>query len=161
MSEMNNPYAAPESDVAEAFTASPLASRLRRLGAAIIDSILVSIAGGLLASLFPGVDFDSMSVFFSVGYFGAIFGSFIAYIAINVYFLNESGQTIGKKLLSIRIATLDGSKPDLIKLLFVRYLSKVLLGVIPLIGLVNVLLIFRSDKRCGHDLIATTQVVKA
>ena len=30
-----------------------------------------------------------------------------------------------------------------------------------LLGLVNILMIFRADRRCGHDLIAGTQVVKA
>jgi uncharacterized RDD family membrane protein YckC len=37
-------------------------------------------------------------------------------------------------------------------------------GVLPFVGpllsIVNVLLIFRDDRRCGHDLIAGTRVVK-
>ena len=46
-----------------------------------------------------------------------------------------------------------------------RYLPVQLAGAIPLvgpiIGLVNILMIFRGDRRCGHDLIAGTRVVKA
>lgn len=38
---------------------------------------------------------------------------------------------------------------------------KALLTIVPFYVLVDVLLIFREDKRCGHDLIAGTKVVKA
>jgi uncharacterized RDD family membrane protein YckC len=31
----------------------------------------------------------------------------------------------------------------------------------PVLALVDVLLIFRNDRRCGHDLIAGTRVVHA
>jgi len=36
-----------------------------------------------------------------------------------------------------------------------------LLGLIPLYGLVDILFIFRSDRRCIHDMIAGTQIVEA
>jgi uncharacterized RDD family membrane protein YckC len=35
-----------------------------------------------------------------------------------------------------------------------------LIGIIPFYGLVDVLFIFREDKRCIHDLIAGTHVVQ-
>ena len=45
-----------------------------------------------------------------------------------------------------------------------RYFPVQLVGNIPfigpLLGIVNVLLIFRADRRCGHDLIAGTRVVR-
>ena len=30
----------------------------------------------------------------------------------------------------------------------------------PILGIVNILLIFRGDRRCGHDLVANTRVVR-
>jgi uncharacterized RDD family membrane protein YckC len=49
-------------------------------------------------------------------------------------------------------------------LLGLRYLPVQLITNVPLAGpvlnLVNVLMIFRGDRRCGHDLIAGTRVVK-
>jgi uncharacterized RDD family membrane protein YckC len=35
-----------------------------------------------------------------------------------------------------------------------------LIGIIPLFGLVDILFIFREDKRCIHDLIAGTRVIQ-
>jgi hypothetical protein len=49
-------------------------------------------------------------------------------------------------------------------LLLKRYLPVQVVGSIPVLGmfasLVDVLFIFRDDRRCVHDLIAGTQVTK-
>jgi uncharacterized RDD family membrane protein YckC len=63
---------------------------------------------------------------------------------------------------SIKIVDLDGRKPSILRL-SVRSAIYMLVGSIPFIGrlasLVDMLLVFRSDKRCGHDLVAGTRVV--
>ena len=42
-----------------------------------------------------------------------------------------------------------------------RLIVNGLLGLIPLYGLVDILFIFRSDRRCIHDMLAGAQVVEA
>lgn len=77
--------------------------------------------------------------------------------------LYQRGQTIGKRLMGIAIVTLDNQKPAFFPLIAQRYMSQWLLGMVPLVGpllrLVDVLLIFRADKRCLHDHIAKTKVI--
>ncbi|UKE68407.1 RDD family protein [Xanthomonas cerealis pv. cerealis] len=75
----------------------------------------------------------------------------------------RTGQTWGKKLLSIRIVDLHGEPPPLWRLIVLRYLPTQLLSLVPVAGnvyaLLDALFIFRHDKRCLHDIIAGTQVV--
>lgn len=77
--------------------------------------------------------------------------------------LYQRGQTIGKRLMGIAIVTLNNQKPAFFPLIAQRYISQWLLGMVPLVGpllrLVDVLLIFRADKRCLHDHIAKTKVI--
>ena len=75
-----------------------------------------------------------------------------------------TGQTWGKKLLSLKIVDLQGNKPSLADLLLKRYLPTHAIANLPCLGLIYVLvdslMIFRADQRCVHDLIAGTRVVK-
>jgi uncharacterized RDD family membrane protein YckC len=91
--------------------------------------------------------------------------AFLAFVLIHGYFLRATGQTIGKKLTGIRIAGPDGKVPDFAKVILVRYFPIWLVSLIPFVGgflvLLDVLFIFRSDRRCIHDLIAGTRVVTA
>ena len=66
--------------------------------------------------------------------------------------------------MAIRIVDLEGRVPSIPRLV-VRCATAMYVGVIPFLGrllsLIDLLLIFRDDKRCGHDLLAGTRVVKA
>jgi len=88
--------------------------------------------------------------------------SFLAFAIINYPFLRKNGQTIGKRLVNIRMVGMDGQLKSPLHILFIRYLPFYLVGLIPFIGLIiglaNYLFIFRQDKRCIHDLVAGTQV---
>jgi uncharacterized RDD family membrane protein YckC len=68
-------------------------------------------------------------------------------------------------MLGIRVVRRDGSHCGLARIFFARYLPVTLLGAVPFVGglvsLVDALLIFRDDRRCLHDEIADTIVVKA
>lgn len=90
---------------------------------------------------------------------------FVVFVLIQGYPLHTTGQTWGKKLLSIRIVDLKGEKPSWVDLLLKRYLPTQAIANIPCIGfiyvLVDSLMIFRQDQRCLHDLIAGTRVVRA
>ena len=77
--------------------------------------------------------------------------------------LYQRGQTIGKRIMGIAIVTLDNQKPAFFPLIAQRYMSQWLIHMVPVIGpllrLIDVLFIFRADKRCLHDHIAKTKVI--
>lgn len=171
MSE-TNPYTAPTSDItvpAPPFDPNQiqLASLSDRFAGAFIDGLI-----GLVASIpIWGVLFlTGVVTFKTMGTLG--FGYILAmslvgyaiFIAIHWKFLNATGQTIGKKVMNTRIVTMDGKKPEIKDLLIKRYGFTQLISIIPVVGtwivLVSVLLIFKKDRRCLHDLIAGTQVIK-
>ena len=86
-------------------------------------------------------------------------------LGIQLYLLVTRGQTMGKKFLGIRIVTFeDEANPGFVKVFLLRMLVNGLIGAVPVVGLgyslVDILFIFRDDKRCIHDLIAGTKVVK-
>ncbi len=91
------------------------------------------------------------------------FWPMINFFVLHSFWLYQYGQTIGKKIMGIAIVTLDNRKPAFFPLITQRYFSQWLLGVVPMIGmmlrLADILLVFRSDKRCLHDLIAHTKVI--
>ncbi len=85
-----------------------------------------------------------------------------AYTGVLVY---RYGQTIGKRVMGIRVVRTDGTRVAFGRVIFLRWLPTALLGMIPLLGyvvsLLDVLLIFRENRLCVHDNIADTKVVTA
>lgn len=164
---MDNPYQPPEAVITNVQAAPGtivLASRWARLGAALIDGLIAMAISLVLMVLMVGSDFKALSnIDFGRQLLLAVMGIAI-FLALHGYLLAKNGQTIGKLALGIRIAKLDGSKPDFIPLIVTRYGPTWLVSQIPVIGgllnLVDILFIFRADKRCVHDLIAKTMVVK-
>ena len=78
-----------------------------------------------------------------------------------MYLLTTLGQTIGKKVLNIRIVKIDtGENGGFMTNVGMRLVLNGLLGFIPLYALVDVLFIFRADRRCIHDMIAGTRVIE-
>jgi uncharacterized RDD family membrane protein YckC len=92
----------------------------------------------------------------------------IFYIVACLVLLVDNGQTVGKKLLGIKVVKLDGSKPSLFRFILMRW---ALINVLPaflimnfawLVLLIDACAIFFSDRRRTlHDYIADTLVVKA
>ncbi len=140
-----------------------LADRWTRLTASIIDSIIeLGFAGPAMLALglwsYEGAQppIGRLALY-------AVFG-FLYFVAVHGYLLHKNGQTVGKNLFGIRIARPGGGVPGLGRLLLLRYLPIAVVALIPTVsflGLVDVLFIFRSDRRCLHDLIAGTIVVNA
>jgi uncharacterized RDD family membrane protein YckC len=68
-------------------------------------------------------------------------------------------------LLGIKDVRADGSRATLGRIFWLRYFVNTLLTVIPVVGglyaLVDMLMIFGPAKRCCHDYIADTIVVRA
>lgn len=159
-----NPYEAPKTDVTPEVVSGELADRVQRFLAALIDGIIAMV---VIVPTFIGLGLADLTATeppsFVENLRNAILG-FIIFVALHGYFLKEFGQTIGKKVMGIRIVGLDGRLRPIVDLLLKRYLILTAITLIPLVGfivaLVNVLMIFREDRRCGHDLIANTRVVK-
>ncbi|MFT4937863.1 MAG: putative RDD family membrane protein YckC [Paraglaciecola sp.] len=90
--------------------------------------------------------------------------SFFAYLLLNGYLLHKNGQTIGKKILNIRVLRVNNDSVTLSRLVFARWFLFVIFNSIPFIGgfvgLVDVLFIFGKEQRCLHDRLADTKVVK-
>ena len=79
--------------------------------------------------------------------------------------LSAYGQTLGKRMMSVRIVRLsDQSNGGFFTNVLLRGVPVWLISSIPLIGpfcfLGDALLIFREDQRCLHDIIAGTLVIK-
>ncbi|WP_339896751.1 RDD family protein [uncultured Gilvimarinus sp.] len=149
-------------------TSYTLAPRAARLFAVIIDTAL-SLLVVVPATVYFGV-WDNMlenpeagsALPWTTTALLALFGWGV-FLVLHGWLLYRRGQTIGKHCVDIAIVTLDGKTPAFVPLLAKRYFLVALIGGIPFIGgflmLVDVLFIFRSDKRCVHDLIAGTRVV--
>ena len=90
---------------------------------------------------------------------------FIVFLLVHGYLLATRGQTVGKLLTKIRIVRSDGTRASFGRLVGLRFLLNSFLALIPVVGtiyaLVDVLFIFRAERRCIHDLIADTIVVRA
>jgi uncharacterized RDD family membrane protein YckC len=140
-----------------------LAGRGARLGAAILDTLFVIIAMipmfFMMANQQGGGDEQVM-----IGVAVMMIGLLIL-LAINIYFLHQNGQSIGKRILGIKIVRTDGDRAGVARIIFLRAFVIGLLGNIPIIGpiisLADPLFIFRDDRRCLHDLIADTKVIVA
>lgn len=94
-----------------------------------------------------------------------LFAGLVALVVVQVWMLTTRGQTIGKRLLNIRIVRFaDNANPGFIAAVLLRAIVPGFLGAVPYIGfiftLVDICFIFRDDRRCIHDLIAGTKVVK-
>jgi len=147
------------------FETMTLASRWQRLGASILDSliiIVITIPVMFLTGGFDGITdgTNQQSLLYNVSI--AIVG-FVVFFGINFKFLINSGQTIGKKALGIKITDMGGNLPTLKGHLLKRYATYFLPAQIPVVGqifsLVNILFIFGKQKRCLHDLAGGTQVI--
>lgn len=160
-----NVYAPPAANLAVP-AENDLAGRWERLGAALIDVIIsLSIIFPVLyaAGGWEMMVEDTLSLFWTLIY---AFGGFLLFCVLHSYLLAKYGQTIGKRLAGIRIVDVhSGEKHSLSKLLLARYVPVTIVSNLPVVGqflaVINVLFIFRQDKRCVHDLIAGTKVVRA
>jgi uncharacterized RDD family membrane protein YckC len=140
-----------------------LAERSTRLGAALVDTVVLIAVFLLLAWLTPwniwgGDDSAAHNAMAAVQ-------SFATFMLINGHGLVTRGQTWGKRWLGIRIVGADGGPVPAWRLLGVRYGVGSLLAFLPVMAwiwnLADSLAIFHASRRCLHDRLARTIVVKA
>ncbi|WP_395747774.1 RDD family protein [Prosthecobacter sp.] len=166
-----NPYAAPSANVQTPVLAGnvQLADLGKRLGAALLDGLLGAILVGVPYGFFifamsdNGRQPELNPTAMIAG--GCMLLGFLALLVINIVMLATRGQTPGKRVLGIRIATYPGAeKPGFVKAFLLRALVNGLIGAVPCLGpiysLVDICFIFQTDRRCIHDLIAGTHVIE-
>lgn len=128
-----------------------LATKTRRLLAAIADSIITAVP--YLLGTVNGVPepVRILGVIVSLGV-----------VITQLVMVSKQGQTIGKRMLGVRIVLKDTMENGgfVVNVLKRGFLNG-LLSLIPGYFLVDCLFIFRDDRRCIHDMIAGTVVVQA
>lgn len=157
-----------------------LADRASRFGGWFIDAVLSFIC------LLPGMLVIGTTVLFDIirhhgnidavdtarAMLGALLicaGGLIL-LVVQIWLLTTRGQTVGKRVLGIKIVKVaDDSAPGFVHAVLMRWfvpsLITFFLNLIPgggfLFFIVDSCFVFRDDRRCVHDLIAGTKVVKA
>lgn len=162
-----NPYAPPTAAVGQAMFAPEaleLADRGARLGARVLDTILLLVAAAA-ATIPVAVSVSKRSdLGLALGAVWAL-GVLIGLLAWNLIWLHRYGQTPGKRMVSVKIVRSNGERASLPRLVFLRWFVPGLFSAFPYLGylfaFVNVLFIFRDDRRCIHDHLADTIVVVA
>ena len=164
-----NPYAAPQANIVtpEMKPKYELASRGIRLGAALLDFLVVMIV--VILPVILGATMMDTKSNVSGGLFpSAAVGCFmlaglacLGLLIYNIVLLATRGQTLAKKWLGIRIVTYpEGQDAGFVKAFLLRsFVNGIISQVIPFYPIVDVCFIFREDQRCLHDLIADTVVI--
>ena len=140
-----------------------VASKGRRLGAFLIDAVLLSLATGLLGSvLFAlawGADSDEASAaIFVIGGLSALLLLFAYKFILE---LTPWRATFGKKILGIRIVAADGAEAGAGAIIG-RELLYVVFTSISIVNLIFfIMLAVDDDARGWHDHLASTKVVMA
>lgn len=171
----DNFYAAPTARVDHAFDYGAvatddvmLATRSSRLVAAIIDgllSLVVMVALAIPAFLTYVARSEGRM---PVDNYPWLLPITVVYVLIlgglNLYWLSKNGQTIGKKVMKIKIVRSDLVTPATLgRILGLRVLPFYLVSLIPMGGLMfflDSLFIFSAEQRCLHDKIADTHVIQ-
>ena len=84
----------------------------------------------------------------------------VAGVPFQVALLRREGQTVGKRLLRIRIIDEEtGVKGTAYKNVVLRYFVNWLLTLIPPYVVIDHVLILSKNRRCVHDYLAGTKVV--
>jgi uncharacterized RDD family membrane protein YckC len=165
----SNPYAAPQADLSiqRAPEDAELASLGERLSAAVIDAIIMVIVALVPTIILYGGWDEYIAVVSEESYlftFGSTVFGFLMYVIVNGYLLAKNGQSVGKKILDIKIVRTDGSRASFVRLVAVRALFENAILLIPVVDiwlwLINVLFIFRRSRKCLHDTVADTMVIR-
>ncbi len=144
------------------------ASLLRRFGGRALDEIIVIVVTIPLLVLVLPTDFWIRAQEGSVTLldtFTLVGLSLVVFVILNGYLLIKRGHTTGK--MAVRAQIVDAKEGRILpiwKVVGLRYIPVNLLTMLPDIGLfilylINVLFIFRRNRRCVHDYIAATVVI--
>jgi uncharacterized RDD family membrane protein YckC len=162
-----------------------LAGHGARIGAALLNALLYFLSfipGALIGGMkivrehpelrggITSMDQFDPTIFMSVALW--VWGGLFVAMALQVILISTLGQSLGKLVVGARVVRTSGERAGFLHGALLRYIIPVgiflLLSMIPLIGLffaliflvVDLCFMFRDDRRCLHDLLADTTVVK-
>ena len=88
----------------------------------------------------------------------------IAWCVITAWLVAANGQSIGKRMVGIKVVRTDGSRASFARIFLLRNAVNALPNLLPYVGwlyqLVDPLLIYQDSRQCLHDRIADTIVVR-
>jgi uncharacterized RDD family membrane protein YckC len=177
-----NPYAPPQAAVGVGATVSlVLASRSQRLQAFAIDSALAAVPIGIgIAALVTAPRSADGQI--TVGVLAWIaLGVALAILAVQLELLRRNAWSVGKRMVGVRIVQMDGRRAGLARCFLLRLcvpslicvsstsscclcgmLAAVVFWIPPsILFVLDSALILKPARRCGHDYLANTQVVRA
>jgi uncharacterized RDD family membrane protein YckC len=122
----------------------PRASFWLRLAAALIDGVLLGVAGTIIRVIVGDVLGSAVNLLLGLAYYAYLEGS-------------PSGQTVGKRVMSIRVIDFNGGGPIGPGRALIRYIGRIV-SAIPC-GLGYWWMLWDAEKQTWHDKFATTVVV--
>lgn len=181
------PSAAATTTFAAPLSTTPAVEPGTRLLARLIDWVLsmlsmspgIAVMGGEFMRLAMGamrgeqIDFEQLDTAKLAGGAAILIGGWLLLLIVQVVLLTTRGQSIGKIVLRLKVVRLDGSAAGIVHAWLLREalmtVIGVFLGLLPMIGILfrpafhitDWCFVFRADRRCLHDLIAGTKVIKA
>lgn len=134
-----------------------LADRGDRFIANLVDNFILMIP--MLGGFFLGAIFDRNGALMVIAMLLGMLGS-LAVIGYQIY-LAQYGQSIGKRMRHIRVVRTDGSPASMARILLLRnFIPAVIGSFCGLFGIIDALTIFGEERRCIHDLLADTKVIR-
>ena len=144
MSEYPAPPPQPGASSPSGGPSGPRAGFFTRLGAALIDGILLGIVGLVIDLIIGQTGGGIVGLILGIAYFGYLEGS-------------NSGQTLGKRALGIRVIDFNSGGPIGFGRAVIRYFARILSAIACLLGYFWML--WDKEKQCWHDKLATDVVV--
>jgi len=142
-----------------------LASRGARFAAWLLDGIVQTVAA-ISLFLVPGfIDVmldEEPATDFALGSILLALLLPLGFWIFQMYLLTRDGQTLGKKILGIRVVDHQaGTNPGFARVVLMRtVLPGVIDACVKIFWLIDGLFIFGAEKRCVHDHMAGTKVVR-
>lgn len=116
--------------------------------AAIIDALIVGVVSFLLMLVLTSI---------KLGFLGMIIQLGLG-IGYYVFYQQSQTQTIGKKIMNIKVVDVSGKTPTLMTFFLREIIGKMISGII--LGIGYLMIAFDAKKQGLHDKIASTFVIK-
>jgi uncharacterized RDD family membrane protein YckC len=161
--QYENPYKAPAAIVAPEpqVHADYRASRGTRLAARIVDNVMFGLTAVPPAVVAITLNESDLVVLWACA---SALPAFL-FLVFQSYLVTTTGQSLAKRWFGLRIVRADGRPVGFALGVVVREWLVLLIGCVPLLGmffrLADSLFILGEERRCVHDLIAGTVVVRA
>jgi uncharacterized RDD family membrane protein YckC len=89
----------------------------------------------------------------------------LAWTVVTVWLVATRSQSIGKRLVGIKVVRTDGSPASFARIFLLRNVVSFLPSALPYVGwlyllFLDPLLIYQDSRKCIHDMIADTIVVR-